>query len=93
MQSFQYRQDFNAFKELMELFGNRDIQGHTDFWTIRGHSGQYMAILLNTGLYSTKLYRTVQDYTGKYITIKDFTLLYWTIKDNIGLYRTIEEFI
>ena len=45
-QSFQYRRDFNAFKDLMELYGNRHIQGNTEY--IQDNTWLYSLIQENT---------------------------------------------
>ena len=65
-QSFQYRRDFDAFKDFIEHYWSLKVKRAKQ--TIRDHTGPNGNIQDHTGPYMT-----IQDHTGPYGTIQDHT--------------------
>ena len=97
-QSFQYRRDFDTFKDFIEHYWSLKVKRAVQ--TIRYHAGPYRTIRDHTGPYRTKwdhtmrykTIQTIQDNTGPYGTIWDQTGPYGTIFSQLSLSFFVCEF-
>ena len=85
-QSFQYRREFDAIKDLKEYLGPYLTKEHHkgSYRTIRDHTGPYGTIRDPMGPYWTKWH-----HIGTIGTIRDQIGPYGTIRDHVGTYVNI----